>query len=60
MAESYWNMTYGDELQDALNHLPSELQKQYFLHVFNRMGNYVIAHEADGLTFREYFDMFER
>ncbi|MBP3464456.1 MAG: hypothetical protein ACI4VN_03290 [Clostridia bacterium] len=56
----YWEMTYGDALKDALEHISSNVQRMYFLSVFQRMGEYVIENDADGLTFREYFDMFER
>lgn len=60
MSYSYWDMTYGDELKSELMKLKSIHQRKYFLSVFERMGHYVIDHDADGLTFREYFDMFER
>lgn len=60
MSKDFWEMTYGDALKYELEHIHSILQKTYFLSVFERMGKYVIEHEADGLTFREYFDMFER
>ena len=56
----YWEMTYGDALKDALEHISSNVQRMYFLSLFQRMGEYVIENDADGLTFREYFDMFER
>ncbi len=60
MSYSYWDMTYGDELKSELMELKSTQQRKYFLSVFERMGQYVIDNDADGLTFREYFDMFER
>lgn len=60
MSYSYWDMTYGDELKSELMELKSTQQRKYFLNVFERMGQYVIDNDADGLTFREYFDMFER
>ncbi len=60
MSYSYWEMTYGDELKSELLKLKSTQQRKYFLSVFERMGEYVIENNADGLTFREYFDMFER
>lgn len=60
MSYSYWDMTYGDELKSELMELKSTQQRKYFLSVFERMGEYVIENNADGLTFREYFDMFER
>ncbi len=60
MSYDYWEMTYGDALRDALENIPSAIQRIYFLSVFERMGEYVIKYDADGLTFREYFDMFER
>lgn len=60
MSYSYWDMTYGDELKSELMKLQSTRQRNYFLGVFERMGQYVIDNDEDGLTFREYFDMFER
>lgn len=60
MSYSYWEMTYGDELKSELMKLKSTLQRKYFLSVFEKMGQYVIDNDADGLTFKEYFDMFER
>lgn len=60
MSYSYWEMTYGDELKSELMKLKSTLQRKYFLRVFEKMGQYVIDNDADGLTFKEYFDMFER
>lgn len=60
MSYSYWEMTYGDELKSELLKLKSTQQRKYFLSVFEQMGEYVIENNADGLTFREYFDMFER
>lgn len=60
MSYSYWEMTYGDELKSELLKLKSTQQRKYFLSVFERMGEYVIENNADGLTFREYFDMYER
>lgn len=60
MSYSYWDMTYGDELKSELLKLKSTQQRKYFLSVFEQMGEYVIENNADGLTFREYFDMFER
>lgn len=60
MSYSYWDMTYGDELKCELMKLKSTRQRNYFLGVFERMGQYVIDNDEDGLTFREYFDMFER
>ncbi len=60
MSYSYWEMTYGDELKSELLKLKSTHQQKYFLSVFERMGKYVIENNADGLTFKEYFDMFER
>ena len=60
MSYSYWEMTYGDELKSELLKLKSTQQRKYFLSVFEQMGESVIENNADGLTFREYFDMFER
>lgn len=60
MSYSYWEMTYGDELKSELMQLKSLQQRKYFLSVFEKMGQYVIDNDADGLTFKEYFDMFER
>ena len=60
MSYSYLDMTYGDELKSELLKLKSTQQRKYFLSVFEQMGEYVIENNADGLTFREYFDMFER
>lgn len=60
MSQSYWDMTYSDALKYELNQIPSITQRTYFLRVFERMGKYVIENDEDGLTFREYFNLFER
>lgn len=60
MSQVYWEMTYGDALKHELSNISSTLQRIYFLEVFKRMGEYVVENDVDGLTFREYFDMFER
>mgnify|MGYP004493796017 FL=1 len=60
MSQEYWEMTYGDALKYELSNISSTLQRLYFLDIFKEMGQYVIENEADGLTFREYFDMFKR
>ncbi len=60
MSSDYWEMTYSDSLKYELMQISSSLQRTYFLHVFDKMGKYVIENDADGMTFREYFDIFER
>lgn len=56
----FWEMTYGDALHSAIIlHTHSHEQRVYFLDVFKRMGEYVQEYD-EALTFREYFDMFER
>lgn len=60
MSQSYWDMTYSDALKYELMQIPSILQRTYFLSVFEKMGKYVIENDEDGLTFREYFNLFER
>ncbi len=58
---SFWDMQYSDQLKYELQRIPSELQRIYFLNVFARMGKYISENEEDEyLTFREFFDMFER
>ena len=60
MAHDFWDMTYSDALRYELTQIQSTLQRIYFLAVFDRMGKYVVENEEDELTFREYFNMFER
>lgn len=54
-----WNLMYSDELKTEIEKLNSASQRKYFLSVYERMGNY-IKKEDSFLTFKEYFEMFER
>ena len=57
---SLWDMEYGDDLRQAiLTELMTNAQRSYFLGVYNRMGKFIKEHD-EFLTFREYFDMYER
>ena len=57
---SFWNMLYGDALKDAINkENTSVAQKLFFLDVYSRMGKFVRKND-EPLTFREYFEMYER
>ena len=56
-----WECTYSDQLKYCIEQVSSPEQKKYFMEVFKRMGKYVTEHDsATGITFREYFDLFER
>lgn len=59
--ERLWECTYSDELRYLINKLNSAKQREYFLKVFDRMGDYVTEHDdAYDMTFLEYFEKFER
>ena len=55
----FWNMTFGDELNLAINSLPSNLQRLYFQSVLKRYNKY-IEETDDIVTFGEFYNMFER
>lgn len=55
----FWYMTIGDELTDAINNIPSRLQRLYFQSILERYNKYV--EETDEvITFGEYINMFGR
>ena len=55
----FWDMTIGDELNDAINNISSRLQRLFFQSVLKRYNKYV--EETDYIvTFGEYYNMFER
>ena len=55
----FWDMTIGDELNDAINNISSRLQRLFFQSVLKRYNKYV--EETDDIdTFRDYYNMFER
>ena len=54
-----WNMTYGDQLLQAILEYFHGRQQKYFLKVYERMGEYVRRY-GEYLTFREYFEMHEK
>lgn len=57
---SFWDMTYSDNLRIAITEQTSSTaQKNYFLAAYERMGEFIQQHD-EYLTFREYFDMYER
>ena len=57
---SFWDMQYGDNLWQAITEQKmTTAQRNYFLGIYNRMGEYVKTHD-EYLTFREYFNMYER
>lgn len=55
----FWDMTIGDELNDAINNISSRLQKLFFQSVLKRYNKYV-EETDDIVTFGEYYNMFER
>ena len=55
----FWYMTIGDELNAAINNIPSRLQRLFFQSVLERYNKY-IENTDDVVTFGEYYNMFER
>lgn len=55
----FWDMTIGDELNNAINNISSRLQRLFFQSVLNRYNKYV-EETDDIVTFGEYYNMFER
>lgn len=55
----FWDMTIGDELNDAINNISSRLQRLFFQSVLKRYNKYV-EETNDIVTFGEYYNMFER
>ena len=55
----FWDMTIGDELNDAINNISSRLQRLFFQAVLKRYNKYV-EETDDIVTFGEYYNMFER
>lgn len=55
----FWDMTIGDELNNAINSISSRLQRLFFQSVLNRYNKYV-EETDDIVTFGEYYNMFER
>lgn len=54
----FWDMTIGDELNDAINNISSRLQRLFFQSVLKRYNKYV-EETDDIVTFGEYYNMFE-
>ena len=55
----FWDMTIGDELNDAINNISSRLQRLFFQSVLKRYNKYV-EETDDIVTFGEYYNMFEQ
>lgn len=55
----FWDMTIGDELNDAINNISSRLQRLFFQSILKRYNKYV-EETDDIVTFGEYYNMFER
>lgn len=55
----FWDMTIGDELNDAINNISSRLQRLFFQSVLKRYNKYV-EETDDIVTFGEYYNMSER
>lgn len=55
----FWDMTIGDELNNAINNISSRLQRLFFQSVLNRYNKYV-EETDDIVTFGKYYNMFER
>ena len=55
----FWDMTIGDELNDAINNISSRLQRLFFQSVLKRYNKYV-EETDDIVTFGEYYNMFGR
>lgn len=62
LTASFWDYTYVDLLYNSIKEeSSSKKQREYFLEVFERFKNHIIEYDSDAnLTFREYFDMYER
>ena len=53
----FWYMTIGDELNAAINNIPSRLQRLFFQSVLERYNKY-IEDTDDVVTFGEYYNSF--
>ena len=61
MSYFFWDLTYSDHLRVCIEQISSQSQRNLFLKIFERMGEYVTEHDdAYAMTFKEYFDRFER
>ena len=57
---TFWEMTYGEALKDEITkQTNSASQRKYFLAVYSRMEKFVKKYD-EFLTFREYYDMYEK
>lgn len=54
-----WDLEYGDALKAEIMSLNSHRQREYFLSVFKRMGEYVEKYDSS-ITLKEYLNAFER
>lgn len=52
-----FDLMYSDELRQAINEMPSDKQRAYFLYVFQEFGEFVKEND-EFLTLQEYMRMY--